>query len=121
MALWASAAPRAKPTRDREDALARQGEMLALYRSINDPGNLQTRVESDFAAALRDTSSQHFGQRYVAGWEGRTLRMVSNIRAAFAARPGARVLSVVAATPTPRSDSLPGLMRGVATIHVETV
>ena len=121
MALWDRAAPRAKPMRDREDALAREGEMLALYRFINAPENLQLRVESDFAAALRDTSSQHFGQRYVAGWEGRNLRMVSNIRAAFADRPGARVLSVVGATHKPWFDSLLGQMQGVDIVDVEQV
>ena len=121
MAMWASAAPNAKPSRDREDALARQGEMLALYRSINAPGNLQTRIESDFAAALRDESPQHFGQRYVAGWEARNLRMVSNIRAAFADRPGSRVLSIVGATHKPWFDALLGQMQGVDIVDVEQV
>src|SRR5690606_26175330 len=36
-ALWAEAAPRVQPLQEREDALARQGRMLALYRAINDP------------------------------------------------------------------------------------
>ena len=121
MALWDKATPQAKPMRDREGELARGGEMLALYRFINAPGNLQTRIESDFAAALRDTSPQHFGQRYVAGWEGRNLRMVSNIRAAFADRPGARVLSVVGATHKPWFDSLLGQMQGVDIVDVEQV
>jgi len=121
MALWDQAAPRARPMRDREDALARQGEMLALYRFINAPANLQLRVESDFAAALRDASPQHFGQRYVAGWEGRNLRMVSNIRAAFGDRPGSRVLSIVGATHKPWFDGLLGQMQGVDIVDAEQV
>ena len=112
-ALWAAAAPRAKPMRDREDALAVQGGMLALYRFINDPGNLQRRVESDFGAALRDTSPQHFGQRYVAGWEGRNLHMVANIRRVLGDHPGTRALAVVGATHKPWFDSLLGQMQGV--------
>ena len=120
-ALWKSAAPRAQPMRDHEDALARQGRMLALYRALNEPGNQQTAIESDFAAALRDTSPQRFGQRYVAGWEGRNLRMVSNIRLACADRPGARVLSVVGATHKPWFDRLLGQMQGVDIVDAEQV
>ncbi len=120
-ALWASAAPRAKPMRDREDALARKGDVLALYRFINAPGNLQLRVESDFAAALRDTSPQRFGQRYVAGWEGRNLHMVGHVRAAFAGHSGARVLCIVGATHKPWFDSLLGQMQGVDIVDVEQV
>jgi len=87
--------------------------MLALYRSINDPGHLQQRIEVDFAAALRDTSPQHFGQRYVAGWEGRNLHMVANIRRVLGDHPGTRALAIVGATHKPWFDSLLGQMQGV--------
>jgi hypothetical protein len=117
--LWEQAAPRAKPMRDREQALARQGDMLGLYRAVNLPGNQQVAVEVDFAAALRDGSPQRYGQRYVAGWEGRNLRMVSNIRTAFADHPGARVLSVVGATHKPWFDSLLGQMQGVDIVDAQ--
>lgn len=121
MALWARAAPRAKPMRDHEDALARQGDMLALYRAVNDPDNLQLRIESDFAAALRDESPQRFGQRYVAGWEARNLRMVANIRRVLGDDPGTRALVVVGATHKPWFDSLLGQMQGVDVVDAEQV
>lgn len=120
-ALWDAAAPRAKPMRERQDALTRSGDMLGLYRDINQTAHRQLAVEVDFAAALRDTSPQHYGQRYVAGWEGRNLRMVANIRAAFGDRPGARVLWVVGATHKPWFDSLLGQMQGVEIVDAETV
>lgn len=120
-ALWDRAAPRAKPMRDHQAALARQGDMLALYRAINNPENQQITIESDFAAALRDTSPQQFGQRYVAGWEARNLRMVSNIRLAFGDHPGTRVLAIVGATHKPWFDSLLGQMQGVDVVDAEQV
>jgi hypothetical protein len=119
--LWEQAGPRAKPMRDREQALARQGDMLGLYRAVNLPGNQQVAVEVDFAAALRDGSPQRYGQRYVAGWEARNLRMVANIRSSFADHPGARVLSIVGATHKPWFDSLLGQMQGVEIVDAVRV
>ncbi len=120
-ALWDAAAPRAKPMRERQDALARSGDMLALYRDINRPDSQQIAVESDFGAALRDTSPQHYGQRYVAGWEGRNLRMVASIRAAIGDRPGARVLAIVGATHKPWFDGLLGQMQGMDIVDASAI
>ena len=120
-ALWNGAAPRAKPMRDREAALARAGDMLGLYRAINAPASQQLAIEVDFGAALGDRSSQRYGQRYVAGWEARNLRMVSNIRAAFGDHPGARVLSIVGASHKPWFDSLLGQMQGVEIVDAGQV
>lgn len=118
---WNQAAPRAKAMRDKEDELARRGDVLDLYRFINLPVNEQLRVEVDFGAALRDPSPEHYGQRYVAGWEGRNLRMVANIRTTFGGRPGARVLSVVGVTHKPWFDSLLGQMQGVNIVDVQQI
>lgn len=120
-ALWDRAAPRAKATRERQDRLARSGDMLGLYRDINLPASQQLAVETDFGAALRDASPEHYGQRYVAGWEGRNLRMAANIRVAFADHPGARVLSIVGASHKPWLDKLLGQMQGVDIVDAETV
>lgn len=120
-ALWNAAAQRAKPMRERQDALARSGDMLALYRDINQPAHQQLAVEVDFAAALRDPSPQHYGQRYVAGWESRNLRMVANIRNAIGHRPGTRVLSVVGATHKPWFDSLLGQMQGFDIVDAQQI
>lgn len=118
---WASASATTKPLSEHKKALIKSGAMLALYRYINRPDNLHAVIEGDFGAALRDTSPQHFGQLYVAGWETRNLRMVSNVRAAFIDRPGARVLSIVGSEHKPWFDSLLGQMQGVDVVNVEKV
>ncbi|HEY6941481.1 DUF5694 domain-containing protein [Dokdonella sp.] len=120
-AAWDAARPKARAMRDREDALKKAGDMLALYRYVNRPDVLRIAIAADFGAALRDPSPQHYGQLYVAGWETRNLRMVANIRAAFGARPGARVLSVVGSSHKPWFDALLGRMQGVDIVDVEKV
>ena len=108
--------------RGKEDAAAQaSGDMLAYYRLVNDADYLQRAVESDFGAALREPSPQHFGRLYVAGWETRNLRMVANIRAAFAEQPGARLLSIVGATHKSWFDSLLGQLQGVEIVDARQV
>lgn len=118
-AAWDAAAPRAKTMRDREGELEHKGDVLELYRFINSPAFQQITVDTDFGAALRDRSPQHYGQRYVAGWEGRNLRMAANIRTTFGDQPGARVLVVVGASHKPWLDSLMGQMQGVDIVDVQ--
>ena len=72
--------------------------VLAMYRAYNDPAMMRQAFDSDFGAALADTSSQQYGRRYTGWWETRNLRMVANIRAAMAVRPGARTLAIVGAS-----------------------
>lgn len=120
-AAWDRAAPRAKAMRDKEDALAKSGDVLALYRAINLPASEQIAIEVDFSAALSDPSPQHYGQRYVAAWEGRNLRMVANIRTTFTDHPGARVLAIVGATHKPWFDSLLGQMQGVDIVDAQKI
>jgi len=72
--------------------------VLALYRGINAAGMGQLVFDSDFGAALRDTSPQRFGRQYVGTWETRNLRMASNIREVMAPQPGSRMLVVVGAS-----------------------
>lgn len=118
---WDTATASVQPMRERQDALTKAGDMLALYRYINRPDVLRVVVDGDFGAALRDASPLHYGQIYVAGWETRNLRMVSNIRAAFRERPGARVLSIVGSTHKPWFDSLLGQMQSVEIVDAEQV
>ncbi|RDI97310.1 hypothetical protein DVT68_16215 [Dyella solisilvae] len=118
---WDRAAARAKPVNDREAALAKQGDMLALYRFVNLPANQQLRSEVDFGAALQDSSPEHYGQRYVAGWEGRNMRMATNIRTTFSDHPGARVLVIVGATHKPWLDRWLGELQGVDIVDVQKV
>ncbi|HEY6545642.1 MAG TPA: DUF5694 domain-containing protein [Dokdonella sp.] len=118
---WDSAKAQSRPIREREDALSKGEDMLAAYRHANSPEMLRTAVAVDFGAAMRDPSPQHYGQRYVAGWEGRNLRMVANIRAAFRDHPGARVLVVVGSSHKPWFDNLLGTLLGVDLVDAEQV
>lgn len=120
-AAWDAAGAKAKPMRDRERALEKAGDMLAVYRFINRPEVLQNAIESDFGAALKDTSPQHYGQLYVGGWETRNLRMVANVHGAFREHPGARVLCIVGASHKPWFDGLLGQMQGVSIVDAEKV
>lgn len=72
--------------------------VLALYRFYNRPATMRLAFDTDFGAALADTSAQQYGRRYTGWWETRNLRMVANIRAAMAVRPGARTLAIVGAS-----------------------
>ncbi|MGH8083590.1 MAG: DUF5694 domain-containing protein [Lysobacter sp.] len=110
-----------KPIQAREDELTKAGDMLGLYRYMNRPEVQRARINSDAAAALGDTSPQHYGQMYVSAWETRNLRMVSNIRATLRDRPGARVLSIVGAMHKPWFDNLLGMMQGVEIVDAEQV
>jgi hypothetical protein len=118
-AAWNAAAEKAKPMRAREEELSRSGDLLALYRYINQPDVLRTAIDSDFAAALADPSPQHYGRLYVAGWEARNLRMVANIRRAFGERPSSRVLAIVGLSHKPWFDSLLGQMQGVDVVDAQ--
>ena len=120
-AAWNAAAEKARPMRARQDALLEGDDVLALYRYVNQPDNLRLAIESDFGAALRDPSPQHYGRLYVAGWEARNLRMVSNIRVAFGEKPGAHVLAIVGSSHKPWFDGLLGQMQGVDVFDAEKV
>ncbi len=121
MAAWGTASKEALQARERQDALAKSDDMLTLYRFVNQPGYQHLAIDADFGGALRDPSPQHFGRLYVAGWETRNLRMVANIRAAFAYHPGARVLSIVGSSHKPWFDTFLGQMQGVDIVDAETV
>lgn len=120
-AAWDKAAPRARVMREREDQLASQGKLLELYRAINLPASQQLAIAVDFRAALSEGSPQHYGYRYVSGWEIRNLRMVSNVRASFADQPGARVLAVVGAMHKPWFDNWLGQLQGVDIVDAAQV
>ncbi|WP_244812115.1 DUF5694 domain-containing protein [Xanthomonas arboricola] len=120
-AAWDKAAPRASTMREREDQLASQGKLLELYRAINLPASQQLAIAVDFRAALSEGSPQHYGYRYVSGWEIRNLRMVSNVRASFADQPGARVLAVVGAMHKPWFDNWLRQLQGVDIVDAAQV
>lgn len=104
------------PLKDRLDAEAKSmktgADVLAHYRTYNDPATLRTFVEVDFRDALK-RPAPYYGRQYVAWYEARNLRMVANIRAAFANRPGARVLNIVGASHKAYYDAYLDMMHEV--------
>jgi len=73
-------------------------DLLTYYRMLNAPAAARAYVEDDFHRALKLAGPEFHGRQYVAWYETRNLRMVSNIRAAIGNHPGARVLNVVGAS-----------------------
>src|SRR5690606_24741660 len=109
-AAWQTASATMDPIIGRSKALAESGDMMGLYRHVNVPAVRQAVAESDFGSEQDHQPSQTWGQVYVAAWESRNRRMVANIRAAFASRPGARVLSSVGGSHKPWFDAQFGRM-----------
>jgi len=118
---WDSAADAVKPLNDHEQALWQHNDMLGLYRYINSRDVLLARIRSDFGAAMRDASAEHYGQIYVAGWETRNLRMVGNVRATFRETPGTRVLAIVGSSHKPWFEGLLRQMQNVDVVDAEKV
>lgn len=110
------AADKAKTDKVRDPA-----SMLALYRSLNAKGGVDQALRGDFAAAIAASTPAQSGRQYFGWWEVRNLRMVANIRAAFAARPGARVLNVVGASHKPWYDFHFAAMPDVAVVDAAKV
>ena len=112
------------PLKDRLDAQAKAmktgADVLAHYRIYNDPAALRTFVEVDFRDALK-RPAPYYGRQYVAWYEARNLRMVANIRAAFANRPGARVLNIVGASHKAYDDAYLDLMHEVRLVDAAAV
>jgi len=116
--IWASAPG---TIREKAAAIEKTGDMLAVYRFYNQPDTLQSFIAPDFGAALKDNSPELYGRQYVGWWETRNLRMVANIRAAFANHPGERVLSIVGASHKPYFDTYLDQMHEVEIIDAEAV
>jgi len=105
----------------REKALSDAGDMLSLYRAVNQPASLDVRARLNIVPAMRSASKERYPQMWVAGWETRNLRMVANIRESFREKPGARVLSIVGSSHKPWFDSWLGQLQGVEIVDVEQV
>jgi len=95
--------------------------VMALYRFYNRPETMRLAFDTDFGAALADTSPQQYGRRYTGWWEVRNLRMVANIRAAMAVRPGARALAIVGASHKGYFEAYMDMMHDVRVVDAETV
>ncbi len=97
--IWAAAgANRLAAQKIEEAKLGSPAATLGYYRYQNRSDVPTEAFVGDFGAALKDRTPELYGRYYVGWWETRNLRMVANIRATFAAHPGARVLAVVGAS-----------------------
>lgn len=101
--------------------LADVGGVMALYRALNAKSQAGLAYESDFGAALEESSPQQFGRVYVGYWETRNLRMAANIREVIGSMPGNRMLVIVGASHKPYLDAYLNQMHGVRIVPVDQV
>ena len=120
-AAWDSDRAQLDAMLEREKALSDAGDMLSLYRAVNQPASLEVRAKLNVVPAMRSASKERYPQVWVAGWETRNLRMVASIRESFREKPGARVLSIVGSSHKPWFDSWLGQLQGVEIVDVEQV
>ncbi len=72
--------------------------MLDVYRFANGAEYQRSVSEGEFGPLLRQSTPELYGRQYVAWWQTRNLRIVSNIVAAAGNTPGARVLAIIGAS-----------------------
>lgn len=119
---WNNPVAERRKARDAALTTRLDGEgVLALYRDYNRPETAQVAFDSDFGAALADPSPEGYGRRYVGWWEARNLRMVANIRAAIAAQPGSRTLSIVGVSHKGYFEAYLHRMHDIRLVDAETV
>jgi len=121
MRVWSGAAPRKAALDAQEARLGTPAATLAYYRFHNRPQAAADAFAYDFGLALKDPSPEHYGRSYVGWWETRNLRMVANIRAALAPRPGARLLAIVGSSHKGYFQAYLGMMHDVRVTNALTV
>jgi len=121
--LWDNPATARRKAMDETLSAGLRGSdgVLALYRTYNAPEQARLVYDSDFGAALADTSPQQFGRAYVGYWETRNLRMAANIRDAMALSPGQRTLVIVGVSHKWYLEAYLDQMHDVHVIDSETV
>ena len=120
-AAWATGAAALNEHKKQQEVLKQASDLLPLYRTINAPESQRVDAEANVGPAMRAKSPERYPQMWVAGWEIRNLRMVSNIRETFRERPGARVLSIVGVAHKPWFDAWLGQLQGVDIVDVAKV
>ncbi len=119
---WAHGAPpSAEETAAQGPGLYSPEGVLAAYRMYNAADYPAKVYARDFGATLVEPSPEQFGRVYVTYWETRNLRMAANIREAFGARPGSRVLVIVGASHKGYLDRYLGMMRDVTVVDAARV
>jgi hypothetical protein len=121
-AIWSGARPPlAKQAEAMEKGLQDGAGLLAYYRFMNRADVGEAFVRADMGKAFATPSPEHFGRRYVAWWEVRSLHMVANIRAAMGHYPGKRALVIVGATHKPYFDAYLGMMHEIRVVPAAQV
>ena len=117
--LWSAPNPFLKDYLARKGRVQSPADMLAFYRYMNEPKTNLGAVTADMGGALKEPTAPYYGRAYVGWWEVRNLRMVANIRATFADKPGARVLSIVGATHKLYFDAYLRQMAGIDLVDTQ--
>lgn len=120
---WDNPAAKARAAADAAlyAGLKRPNGLLELYRALNAPSYQIQAYQSDWGAALTETSTQGYGRRYVGYWETRNLRMVANIREILGRAPGTRLVAIVGAPHKGYYEAYLRQMRDVTLADTEPV
>ncbi len=99
--------------------LGSSADILAFYRYLNDPKTQCATIAADMGRNAKFPSQGLYGRQYLLWWEERNLRMVANVRHAFAWKPDARVLAIVGATHKGYFDAYLDMMQDVRLVDAE--
>ncbi len=104
---------RQKMSQQIENQLDSSKQVLAMYRAYNQSRLAKLIFQSDFGAAMNETSPQQYGRNYLSYWETRNLRMVANLREVMGLNPGKRTLAIVGASHKAYYEAYLNLMHDV--------
>lgn len=105
----------------RKKAIDGSDSLMSFYRFINEPSTSRALMNVDMGRAIVQGAPQLFGRQYVAWRETRNLRMIANLRATYANRPGARVLVLVGASHKGYFERYLSLISDTVTVDTEQV
>lgn len=95
--------------------------MLENYRYYNAKTTSQKVLTGEWKLSLENNDANNFGRQYIAWYETRNLRMVSNIRSAIGNNPGAKVLNIVGFSHKPFYDEYMSMMMDIEIIDAQKI
>ncbi|MEL6791496.1 MAG: DUF5694 domain-containing protein [Pseudomonadota bacterium] len=119
--IWSKAPPSYRESYGAAEEMVADGRIIEAYQFYNDPETQIMAVNNDFRAAIGDDQAERYGRIYNSWYQVRNLRMVSNIVAATANEPGARVLSVVGASHKVYFEALLDMMHDIEVVSTDTI
>jgi len=111
--IWSSGGEEGAEYRNTIGNLFQEKRIIEAYRELNSIKAQKMVIKTDFQRAMNDEQGVKFGQKYVAWWQARNLKMVSMIVATSAEKPGAKILSIVGASHKPYFESYLDVMHDV--------